>query len=202
MTRFLAGAVLGVAATLLVAVAVWLGVVYTGAYNVAASEPHEDAVRWTLDTTMHRSVARRAGAAPPEDVSEAMLTQGSALYAASCAHCHGAPGREAAGWSRGMRPEPPHLTEAATHWSGAEIRWIVENGIRMSGMPAFGARLGPGALDAVAAFVTQLPGLSADDYAALTGAPAGADGAGPAALAPEPSGAPDAQASGGAPPTD
>ena len=39
----------------------------------------------------------------------------------------------------------------------------------MSGMPAFGERLGPEELVAIAAFVSALPGLSPEDYAALAG---------------------------------
>ncbi|MBA3595990.1 MAG: hypothetical protein H0W40_01200 [Methylibium sp.] len=35
-------------------------VVYTGAYNVAARQQHTSLRRWAFDTTMHRSVERRA----------------------------------------------------------------------------------------------------------------------------------------------
>lgn len=59
--KFAAGLALGILGTILVAIAIWLTVAYTGAYNVAASDPHADAVRWTLDTTMRRSIARRSG---------------------------------------------------------------------------------------------------------------------------------------------
>lgn len=171
MTKKLgAGIALGVVGTLLVAVAVWLTVVYTGAYNVAASEQHPDPVRWTLATTMHRSVERRA-----DDVelrgafSEALVAEGAGHYAGSCVYCHGAPGQDPTGWSRGLRPEPPHLAEAAAEWSAEEVYWIVENGIKMSGMPAFGAHHEPEAITAITAFVTQLPGLSPADYRDLTG---------------------------------
>jgi mono/diheme cytochrome c family protein len=164
---FLAGAVV----TVLVAIAVWLVVVYTGAYNVAASDRHADPVRWTLDTVMHRSVASRADAAGlPDDPSRELLSAGAAHYEESCAHCHGAPGQDPARWSRGMRPEPPHLAEAATHWSPAEIHWIVTNGTRMSGMPAFGEHHDAEEIVALTAFVSALPGLTSEDYAALTGA--------------------------------
>ena len=170
--KFGAGLALGIVGTILVAIAVWLTVVYTGAYNVAASDQHADAVRWTLDTTMHRSVANRAGGVElPENVSEDLLAEGAGHYAESCAHCHGAPGGEPAEWSRGMRPEPPHLVEAATEWTPEEIHWIVSNGIKMTGMPAFGGHHSPEEIVALAAFVSALPGLSADDYASLTGSP-------------------------------
>lgn len=162
------GIVSGIVATILFGVALWLGVVYTGAYNVAATEPHADAVRWTLDTTVRRSVTRRSdGAGIPEAPSQDLLATGAGHYAESCVHCHGAPGQEPAEWSRGMRPEPPHLTEAAAEWSPGEIRWIVTNGIKMTGMPAFSRHHAPEDIAAIAAFVSALPGLSAENYQSL-----------------------------------
>lgn len=164
----------GIVGTILAGIAVWLIVVYTGAYNVAASDQHFDAVRWTLDTTMHRSVAARAGGVDlPENPSESLIAEGAGHYAESCAHCHGGPGREPAEWSRGMRPLPPHLAEAATEWTGEEIHWIVSNGIKMSGMPAFGRHHSAEEIKAIATFVGVLPGLSADDYSRLTGSAQG-----------------------------
>lgn len=195
--RFGSGLALGIVGTILVAIAMWLIVAYTGAYNVAASDQHADAVRWTLDTTMRRSVERRSGnPGLPETFPAALVAEGATHYAESCVHCHGAPGREPAEWSRGMRPEPPHLVDAAAEWTPEDIYWIVENGIRMSGMPAFGAHHGPEGIAALTAFVTQLPGLSADDYRALTGG-------GPASLAqgaPAAAPTPEAATGGGAAP--
>ena len=164
------GVIGGIVGTVLVGILVWLIVVYTGAYNVAATDRHGDAVLWTLDTTMHRSVANRATAVDlPERIPESLLSEGAAHYADSCAHCHGAPGEEASRWSRGMRPQPPHLTEAAAHWTPDEIHWIVTNGIKMTGMPAFGGHRSPDELVALTAFVSALPGLTAEDYRSLTG---------------------------------
>ena len=181
MKSMLSGVALGVVATVLVAIAVWLTVAYTGAYNVAASDQHADAVRWTLDTTMRRSVERRSGDVElPESFPDDVVAEGAGHYAESCVYCHGAPGHDPTGWSRGMRPEPPHLIEAATMWSAEEIYWIVENGIKMSGMPSFGAHHGPEGITAITAFVTQLPGLSPEDYRALTGGGAAADAEGAA----------------------
>ena len=166
---FAVGVLGGIIGTLLVAIAVWLAVAYSGAYNVAATDRHFDAVRWTLETTMHRSVSSRADDVELPEISGQLIAEGAGHYSESCVHCHGAPGREPAAWSRGMRPEPPHLVEAATEWTTEEIYWIAENGIKMSGMPAFGPHHAPDEIAAIAAFVSQLPGLSAEDYAALTG---------------------------------
>lgn len=181
MGRLATGIALGIGLTLIAAAAVWLGVAYGGLYDVAASRAHRDPVRWTLDTTMHRSVTRQARVTRlPDSLPPERLAEGARLYAETCAQCHGAPGQEPAPWSRGMRPEPPHLAKAAAEWTATEIRWIVGNGIRMTGMPAFGASHDAAALDAVAGFVSRLPGLSAADYAEITGVTAEA-GPGPAA---------------------
>src|SRR3546814_5645724 len=55
-----------------------------------------------------------------------------------CAHCHGGIGASRAGWAETMRPKPPALAHAAQGWSLEEVNWIVDHGIKMSGMPAFG----------------------------------------------------------------
>lgn len=163
------GFVFGVIATLLVGLVIWLVAVYTGAYNVAATDPHADFMRWTLDTMMDRSVDRRSDDIDlPENVPENLVAAGAKHYSASCVYCHGAPGQEPTGWSRGMLPKPPHLSEAATKWSAEEIYWIVQNGIKMSGMPAFGPRHETEDIKAVTAFVTKLPGLTPERYDALT----------------------------------
>lgn len=112
----------------------------------------------------------------PESFSEELIAEGAGYYSESCVYCHGAPGQEPTEWSHGMRPEPPHLVEAATEWTTEEIYWIAENGIKMTGMPAFGSYHGPEEIAAIAAFVSQLPGLSPEGYAALTGGTQGRQG--------------------------
>jgi cytochrome c553 len=164
------GLILGIVLTLLLGATSWLVVAYGGFYNMAASDPQPDAVRWTLETTMRRSVSRQAGTVRmPVSVPQEVLEEGARHYAGACVQCHGAPGEEAETWAEGMRPEPPTLTQAASEWSPEEVAWIVENGIKMSGMPAFGGRLTPEEIVAVAAFVRKLPGLSSGDYMAMTG---------------------------------
>ncbi len=168
--QFYRGLALGVVGTVLAVLAAWLGVAYSGVYNVAASDPHADAIRWTLDIAMHRSVARRADGAVslPERPSRDLLAAGAGLYAETCVYCHGAPGQDPAQWTRGMRPEAAHLADAASEWTAEEIHWIVDNGIRMTGMPAFGSYHSPEEIVALTAFVSALPGLTAEDYARLT----------------------------------
>lgn len=164
MTRF----VLGVVATLLVLLGVALAVVLAGAYNVAATYPHTQGVRWALDTTMERSVRRRAEqVGPPPGFTDAQVRKGFEHYGHNCIWCHGAPGHDPAGWSRGMRPEPPFMPEAARRWSPAELFWIVKHGIRMTGMPAFGPHHPDEEIWEIVALLQRLPELSPEQYRRL-----------------------------------
>jgi mono/diheme cytochrome c family protein len=166
LVSFVAGAVVAV----LVMIGVWLAMVYGGLFNVAATDQHSDVMRWTMDTTMHRSVESRAEAVLlPDSFTDAQVAEGGAAYGEYCAHCHGGPGAPPAEWSRGMRPVPPHLAEAAAEWTPRQIYWIAQKGLKMTGMPAFGPDHSAEELTAITAFVSRLPGLTEEDYAALAG---------------------------------
>src|SRR5215813_13178063 len=60
-------------------------------------------------------------------------------FADHCAICHGNDGSGDTMMGRGMYPRPPDLRAAQTQdRSDGEIFWIIENGVRLTGMPAFG----------------------------------------------------------------
>ena len=40
--------------------------------------------------------------------------------------------------SKGMNPQPPLLADAAKQWRTNQLFWIIKNGVKMTGMPAFG----------------------------------------------------------------
>jgi hypothetical protein len=61
------GLIAGAAGVLVVLGATGLIIVYTGAYNVAATEEHAAVTRWAFDTTFHHSVERRAATFVPPD---------------------------------------------------------------------------------------------------------------------------------------
>ena len=145
-----------------------LFVVYTGAFNVAATEEHMALTRWAFDSTLHNAVERRATDIDgPAEFTPMMIAAGAGDYRAMCEHCHGGPGVDRAQWASGMRPQPPHLTEAAAEWEAHQVFWLIKHGIRMSGMPAFGPTHEDQALWNIAAMVRELPGMTAERYAAL-----------------------------------
>lgn len=178
MLKFLTGGLV----TLILLAAVGFGIVWTGAYDVAASTPHAGSVYWALDTNMRNSVERQAeGIDAPADFPGARARDGFEDFDGTCVQCHGAPGVERAEWVGGLRPMPPSLAEAAPEWSAAEVFWIVKNGIKMSAMPAMGASHSDEKIWNIVAFVKQLPDVDAARYAALRAESGGAaDGEGDA----------------------
>ncbi len=114
-------------------------VVYSGLYNVAATERRTRFTLWALHTIMKNSVRERArDIAVPERLLASGAEQGFRNYREMCVICHGAPGVEPSEVGKGLTPEPPDLAERAREWSAAELYWIVKHGVKMTGMPAFG----------------------------------------------------------------
>ena len=147
-----------------------LFIVYSGTYNVAATQEHTALTRWAFGTTFRNSVERHAeGMVAPGPATAEMIAAGAASYKAMCHHCHGGPGAARAGWASGMRPRPPHLVEAASEWEPGEVFWLLRHGVKMSGMPAFGPTHDDRTLWNIVAFVKDLPGMTPERYAALGG---------------------------------
>lgn len=164
--KVLIGFVLGIVAVIVGGIVF----IYSGVYNVAAVDPHNPVVSWALEATMHRSVAARAdGIAAPARFDEAQVRKGAENFSSMCAMCHGGPGVEPSEVGKGLRPDPPELGNALRHLSTAERFWIVKHGIKMTGMPGFGATHSDEELWAIVGFLDRLPTLSAEEYRNLVG---------------------------------
>ena len=141
---------------------------YSGVYSVAADVPHTRVFRWGVSTLQRHSIERRAGdrTAPALDDPE-LVRHGFALYREQCATCHGAPGvgRDQVGW--GINPDPPLLYVRSAAWTDAQLYWIIEHGIKMAGMPAFGPGQSERDIWALVAFSRRLTDLSIDDYRSM-----------------------------------
>ena len=85
----------------------------------------------------------------------------------ACVYCHGAPGKDPTDIGKGLNPEPPYLPDVVARWSGGELFWIAKNGIRMTGMPAFGSTHKDEEIWKVVAFIQRLPTVTEEDYAKM-----------------------------------
>ncbi len=183
-------AVLALLAAALV-VAAWAGWV-----GVAATDPDPPLVAWYLTTAREGAIAAAVGdvEVPPLD-DPRLLRTGVVRYHALCEGCHGAPGVDPGPIARGLNPLPPELHGARPAGErparrAARTYWILANGVRMTGMPAFGPLLGDDELWALTAFVERLPELTPEQYRAMVASAGRAAGEAPGPAPEEPADAP------------
>jgi mono/diheme cytochrome c family protein len=110
-------------------------------FNVTAlREPGrvETAVaNWNLRFLVRR--ASRQGIPPRSQDTQASVASGNTLYSSECGLCHGSDGRTPSPMGRWMYPRAADLTsEQVQSYSDQELFWIIQNGIRFTGMPGFG----------------------------------------------------------------
>lgn len=143
---------------------------WSGTFNVAALAPPLPLERSVLHGIMRQSVRAHAagdGIQTPQDLA-ARAPKGAGDFAEMCVTCHAGPGKEPSEIGIGLNPKPPRLEEASLAWSAPEMFWIVKNGIRMTGMPAFGPTHDDERIWSIVAFARTLPGMSAEAYAQAT----------------------------------
>jgi mono/diheme cytochrome c family protein len=104
--------------------------------------------------------------------SEDSVSEGKKLYLQSCAICHGTDGHGHTELGRGMYPPAMDLTSPhVQHWSDAELFWIIQNGVRLTGMPSWNATIGEDGTWKLVTFVRRLPETGVQ-VAALSDPPA------------------------------
>lgn len=138
-----------------------------GGYDVSASTPHSRLMAWGLHTTMIRSIQTRARGGLPDNAYGTDVEPGFREYEAHCVMCHGGPGVARAPWVKGLTPTPPYLIDAPRRWSAGELDFIIDHGIKMTAMPAWGLTLTPAEIGNLVAFLEQLPDTTPRQYAAM-----------------------------------
>jgi mono/diheme cytochrome c family protein len=91
-----------------------------------------------------RARTARENQNPPFTASEDVFESGARIYQQKCSMCHGNPGHDAALASQ-MFPAPPQLWKKHGPHGVVGVSdddpgfsyWVVSNGIRLTGMPAF-----------------------------------------------------------------
>jgi mono/diheme cytochrome c family protein len=102
----------------------------------------------------------------PVQPTEEVLDEALAHFADHCASCHGNDGSGDTPIGRNLYPKAPDMRLAATQsLSDGELFSIIENGIRLTGMPAWGdgTRDGERASWGLVRFIRRLPKLTPQD---------------------------------------
>ena len=152
----------------IVAVLGGVAFVYSGAFEAGADVPHSPIVSKLLRTARDRSIEVRAkDIQVPNLDDQNLIADGAGHYSEMCTGCHLAPGKKDTEIRRGLYPQPPNLTETR-NVNPAETFWTIKHGIKMSAMPAWGATHDDQAIWGIVAFLRKLPGMTPEQYQAMT----------------------------------
>jgi mono/diheme cytochrome c family protein len=102
----------------------------------------------------------------PVEATTGLMKDALAHFADHCATCHGNDGRGATTIGKGLYPKAPDMQSADTQsLTDGELFYIIEEGIRFTGMPgwATGTPDGARASWGLVHFIRRLPQLSAAD---------------------------------------
>lgn len=144
--------------------------VWSGSYNVAANVPHWKITHWFLEKVRERSIsAHSRGIIVPSLNNPKLMEAGFRNYHEMCRLCHGAPGYSQTEIAKGLYPPPPGLTkeESVKDRNNAQFYWVIKNGIKMTGMAAFGPTHEEQELWGIVAFLRKLPSLKPEEYKAM-----------------------------------
>ena len=106
----------------------------------------------------------------PVEATEAVLTEGLEHFADHCAVCHANNGSGDSEIGRALYPRAPDMRAKATQeLTDAELFFIIENGVRLTGMPAWGTGTPEGEREswALVHFIRRLPRLTDEEIARM-----------------------------------
>lgn len=109
----------------------------------------------------------------PFPASSENVERGRQVYQQSCALCHGPDGRSATDLGRNMYPPAMDLNSPhVQHWSDGDLFWIIKNGIRLTGMPAWDGSISDDDTWKLARFIHGLPQMETASNASSQPQPA------------------------------
>jgi mono/diheme cytochrome c family protein len=157
----------------LLGVAAGLSIWYIFSVGLSARD-EPTAIEHFVAGGIRRVVVTRSarGLRNPVAPSREVLADARAHYADHCATCHANDGSGKTEMGRGLFPRAPDMRLAATQsLSDGELFWIIENGIKFTGMPAWSTGTAHGAQDSwkLVHFIRHLPTLSADEIKEMEG---------------------------------
>jgi mono/diheme cytochrome c family protein len=108
-----------------------------------------------LDAAIAREAPKRAN---PIAVDDAALLAGMKLYRSNCEGCHGG-GRGPSEWGAKFYPPVPQFGARPPGRPDWQIVWIIENGLRYSGMGGWKGMMPEEDMWRVASFLSRLDAL-------------------------------------------
>jgi thiosulfate dehydrogenase len=113
--------------------------ILSGYAPVATAAPPFPMERKVTSIALHARIDKEAPKTAAVPATEPNLLAGAEIYREHCAVCHGIKGQPPTPTAKGMFPKPPQLFrgKGVTDDTPGETYWKVDNGIRLTGMPAY-----------------------------------------------------------------
>lgn len=153
---------LGVFATIAIAMLVAYVVVVSGVIPANADAQPPRLERWAAQTSLRATLRRQMPRGPiPLPVTPENLLSGVRLYGENCIVCHGTSTGKVTAIARGVYQRAPRFgrPRALEHDPPGEIYWKIRHGIRWTAMPSFGASLSDEQLWQLTLFLKNLHSL-------------------------------------------
>lgn len=165
MKRFMRGFLVAIVGLVSVVLILMLG----GFINIGARDQDPALFAWLLHTAYEQSVARSAASIEvPENLdASSRVLQGAHNFREMCIACHTPPGKSATPVNQGLNPAPPDLADLMQNRTLAEAFWVIQNGVRMTGMAAYGPTHKDEELWALVSFLQRMQGASPQTYEAI-----------------------------------
>ena len=114
---------------------------------------------------------------PRQQQTAEMMAEADEHFVGHCGGCHGIDGRGDTVIGKNLYPKVPDMTMADTQqMSDGEIYYVISNGVRLTGMPAWGSEDKPEAIWDLVSLIRRLPKLSPEESKLLQEAARNAGG--------------------------
>lgn len=159
--------ILGVVITILVLLIGGLGLALLGFLptraNVTPPEIESHIAMSALDNSVERHAPRLNSPVPPTDDN---LIEGLKIYTMNCAGCHGGIDRQASVFGKSFYPPAPMFILSPPDDAEWHVFYVIHNGVRYSGMPAWDKTLSEADMWKLTAFLTRIDKLppAVQDY--------------------------------------
>jgi len=156
MGKFILGIIFAVVVLLLIGI----GAALLGFLPMRANTPPPESERHfamsALDSSVERHAPRVNNPVSPNDEN---LIDGLKIYTMNCALCHGGIDRKPSTLEHSMYPPPPNLILDPDDDPEWHIYYIIHNGVRYGGMPAWDKTLTDADIWKVTAFLSRVEKL-------------------------------------------
>jgi mono/diheme cytochrome c family protein len=133
---------LGILATLVALFVAGLIVVKTGRVDFSADQTPSDTEKHFAMSAVDASTGRHApDVKNPLTANEATLVSGADLYMNHCAGCHGLPSNRDSVFANSFNPPVPVFFKDAPDMPENQNFYIIQHGVRWTGMPAWNKTL-------------------------------------------------------------